>query len=88
MIKDIVRKHLPSTEYKAFLFGSRVAGNHRKFSDVDLGILGNKPIPSDVFFNLQQDLEDSDIPYIVELLDFSSVAESFKSKALTNTIPL
>lgn len=87
-IRNIVKKHLSDTEYQAFLFGSQTTENHRQFSDIDLGILGQKPVPSDIFFNLKQDLEDSDIPYIVEVVDLSQTGDHFKSRALGHAIPL
>lgn len=55
---------------------------------MDVGILGKRAVPSDVFFSLQQDLEDSDIPYIVEAVDLSQVGKNFKSKALAQAVPL
>lgn len=87
-IRQIVRKHLSDTEYQAFIFGSRTTKTHRRFSDVDVGILGKRAVPSDVFFSLQQDLEDSDISYIVEAVDLSQVGKNFKSKALAQAVPL
>lgn len=88
-IRDIIRRRLPNPEYRLFVFGSRAEGNkHRKFSDVDVGILGPSPLPSLTYFDIESDLENSDIPYVVDLVDFSQVSPSFKKFALSSTITL
>jgi len=87
-LRHIVCKHLPDPVYKLFIFGSRAEGTHRRFSDVDLGILGPHPVPSQVIFNIQDDLEESDIPYLVDVVDFAAVSEKFKNIATSVTIPV
>lgn len=88
-IKTIIRKHLPDPTYKIFVFGSRAEGDkHRKFSDVDIGILGPKSLDSLTEFYIEDDLTESDIPYLVDIVDFSIVSQKFKDIALSATIPL
>ncbi|TSC84194.1 MAG: DNA polymerase, beta-like region [Microgenomates group bacterium Gr01-1014_16] len=88
-IRSIIRKHLPDPAYKIFVFGSRAEGDkHRKFSDVDIGILGPTPVPIMMFFDIEDSLENSDIPYIADLVDFSKVSNTFKQVALSSTINL
>ena len=88
-IKNIIRKRLPDPSYKVFVFGSRAEGDeHRKFSDVDVGILGPKPLDTMTEFNIEDDLENSNVPYLVDIVDFASVNPKFKEIALSATIPL
>ena len=88
-IKTIIRKHLPDPAYKIFVFGSRAEGDkHRKFSDVDVGILGPTQLEFMTKFNIEEDLENSDIPYLVDVIDFSKVNSKFKEIALSVTIPI
>lgn len=88
-IKAIIRKHLPDPAYKIFIFGSRAEGNkHRKFSDVDVGILGPSPLEFMTKFNIEEDLENSNIPYLVDIIDFQTVNPKFKEIALSATIPI
>ena len=86
VIKSILNKYLPNPNYKYFIFGSRAIPKHRKFSDLDIGILGPSEIPGSIMVQIKQDLNDSDIPYLTEVVDFSTVSENFKRKALSNTI--
>ena len=88
LIKTVVRKHLPDPKYRLFIFGSRSQKKHRPFSDIDVGISGPIPVPSQVLANIQEELENSDLPYIAQLVDFSQTSGSFNNKALQNTISL
>lgn len=87
-LKSILNKYLPNLNYKYFIFGSRAMPKHRKFSDLDIGILGPSEIPGSIMVQIKQDLNDSDIPYLTEVVDFSTVSENFKKKALSNTISI
>lgn len=88
VIKLILNKYLPGPDYKYFVFGSRAGTKHRKFSDLDIGILGPSEIPGSILVQIKQDLNDSDIPYLTEVVDLSTVSESFKKKALSDTISI
>lgn len=84
-IRTIVRNHLPDPSYRVFLFGSRATGTARKFSDVDVGILGKKSVPGHVVELIKEDLEESNIPYKVDVVDFTAVDPSFRNLALKHT---
>lgn len=88
VLKSILNKYLPEPDYKYFVFGSRTGTKHRKFSDLDIGILGPSEIPGSILVQIKQDLNDSDIPYLTEVIDFSTVSEDFKKKALSSTISI
>ena len=81
-IKKIVFRHISPKEYKVFLYGSRVAGGARKWSDYDVGIWGKRPIPTMVKFEIEDELENSDLPVVVEVVDFCNVGEGFKQLAM------
>lgn len=87
-IKTIIRKYLPEDKYKAFIFGSRATGENLKWSDIDVGIEGKEPIPIMTKVDIEEKLENSDIPYIVDLVDFSHTSGKFRELALKHTIPL
>ncbi len=87
IVKKIVLKHVPQKEFAVFLFGSRAAGNARVLSDIDVGILGMKPLPSIIMAGLESDLEESIVPFKIDLIDFYQVDEAFKIEAL-NTVQI
>ena len=83
IVKQIVLKHVPQNEFAVFLFGSRAAGNANTLSDIDVGILGIEPLPSIIMADLESDLEESIVPFKIDLIDFYQVDEVFKNEALS-----
>jgi predicted nucleotidyltransferase len=87
-IRNIVHPLLPDNSYKVFVFGSRATGNNRPFSDVDIGILGNKILPSEKYIKMTESFENSDLPFKVDVVDFMLVTDRFKKQALTHIIDI
>ena len=87
-IRNIVAPLLPDNSYKAFIFGSRAIGTNRAFSDVDLGILGPRPFPSKNYVELTEALDNSDLPFKTDIVDFAAVSDKFREKALAKIIEL
>ncbi len=84
-IRSIIFRFLDSKKYDVFIFGSRVTGEAGKFSDYDIGIIGNNPVPSFQKALIEEALEESNIPYKVDIVDFSLVSPEFKEIALSQT---
>ena len=82
IVKQIVLKHVPNDAFAIFLFGSRAAGNAKPLSDIDIGILGTEPIPMIVKAHLDAELEESIVPFKIDLIDFYQVDKDFKKEAL------
>jgi predicted nucleotidyltransferase len=82
IVKQIVLKQVPNDAFAIFLFGSRAAGNAKPLSDIDIGILGTEPLPMIVKVHLDVDLEESIVPFKIDLIDFYQVDKDFKKEAL------
>ncbi len=82
-IKNIIFQFLDPKEYQVFIFGSRVTGKAQKYSDYDVGIRGKKSLPSKIKVLIEEALEESDLPYKVDIIDFSLVSPNFKKVALS-----
>jgi len=87
IVKQIVLKHIPKDNFAVFLFGSRAVGNAKPLSDIDIGILGLEPLPTIIKADLETALEESIVPYKIDLIDFYKVDKDFKKEAL-NTIQI
>ena len=87
IVKQIVLKHIPKDNFAVFLFGSRAVGNAKPLSDIDIGILWPEPLPTIIKADLESDLEESIVPYKIDLIDFYQVDKDFKKEAL-NTIQI
>ncbi len=86
-IKNILFSKLDAALYSVFIFGSRATNTNQKYSDIDIGIEGGTLSPK-TKIELEEEFEESDLPYNIEIIDFSSVTESFKQVAKQRIIPL
>lgn len=86
LIRQIVQKYL-GNDVRVFIFGSRATGKNRKWSDIDVGIVTKEKLGNQILF-IQDDLEQSDIPYRVDVVDFKTVSPQFAKVALSSTIEL
>ena len=87
-IKKILWQHLDKSRDKAFIFGSWAIGDNRKFSDIDIGIKSKRKISNLTIFELKDAFEESNLPYAVDVVDFSGTTEQFKTVAKQAVIPL
>lgn len=76
-----------STDHEVFIFGSRATGTATQWSDIDVGIEGPRLDPES-YFALEEALEASSLPYIVEVVQFCTVSPEFQAVAKQAIIPL
>lgn len=82
LLQQIVRKHVDVEKYQPVVFGSRATGSARQYSDIDLGFLGAEPVEDVALLRVIDDLEESSLPYTVDVVDFATVDPEFKKIAL------
>ena len=68
-LRRIVLEALRDYDAAVWLFGSCARGDVRQYSDIDIGILARDDLPFGFLSILRADIEDSDIPYDVDLVD-------------------
>ncbi len=68
-VVSAIRQYLP-LEVDIFFFGSRVDGTARKSSDLDVLLKGSAEIPLGAIALIRERLENSDLPFSVDLLDY------------------
>lgn len=73
-IKDMLSQVL--TGCKVYLFGSRATGRYREESDFDIGVLAPRDISRELSIAREM-LEESDIPFTVDLVDLSAASPEF-----------
>ena len=64
-------------KYKFFAYGSRVKGNFRELSDLDIMIKGKNPIEVFELEEIKENFDNSNLSYVVNLVDYFSISESF-----------
>jgi len=76
IVREILRRHVPNHEVLAF--GSRVRWTARQYSDLDLAIRSDEAIPTDIIYAIKNELSESNLPMMVDVLDMASVSEKFR----------
>ncbi len=76
IIKNILLKYLPYKEIR--VFGSRVKGTARRYSDIDLAVVGSERIDRKLLFKIQDEFEFSELSIRVDIVDWCSISEEFK----------
>ena len=76
IVLDVLARHLPDHEVR--LMGSRVTGHAKPFSDLDLIVMGDEPLGLGTLAGLRDAFDDSDLPFAVDIIEWSSASESFR----------
>ena len=85
-VKKVVDEVLPAGQFKVGIFGSRAAGSPAKYSDVDLAVWGSKPASGGIMGHLRDAFEESDIPYLVDVVDLHRTSSKFRDIVLQEAI--
>lgn len=67
---------------RVFLFGSRARGDEGAASDIDVGVLPLAPIPTGLLAGIREELDESRVPYVVELVDLREAPSGLRERAL------
>ena len=86
-VKDTTLTFLKDEDVKVILFGSRAREDNSIYSDVDVGIVPkSKNFDKKKVTLLRERLEEINVPYKIELVDFSFVSPKFKKEALKKAV--
>ena len=85
LIRSLVRSH---SDARIVLFGSRATGSARKYSDVDICLVGDARIPLETLARINEGLEESNLPYVVEVSDFDRLSDHFRQAVERDGIDL
>jgi len=82
ILQDLVPEH------EVWIFGSRVTHKAKPFSDLDLAIITQEPLPLTTLGRLQEAFSESILPIKVDIIDWSRTDEDFKKIIAKNYIKL
>lgn len=85
-LKKLVLSFLSGEDVKVVVFGSRARKDYCCTSDVDIGLIPHRRLNKKKLTHLKEKIEDLNIPYKVEIVDFSHTSESFKKEALKEVV--
>ena len=76
IVKDILNRHVP--QHEVWAFGSRAKWTAKQYSDLDLAVITDRPLPLKVSAALADDFSESDLPWKVDVVDWAKTSESFR----------
>lgn len=82
-IKEVLFQNIDLNKYSIFLFWSRATQKFRYNSDYDIGILGEQAMDYKELWKIKRELDE--LPYLIDIVDFNTVDDSFKDLALKYT---
>lgn len=85
-LRRIVLDALGDRDAAVYLFGSHARGEVCHASDIDIAILPHGDLPLGFFADLADRIEESTIPYDVDLVDLREVGPSFREEVFRTGI--
>lgn len=77
MVQRILQEHVP--QYEVWAFGSRAKWAAKPYSDLDLAVIGDQPLPLAISAALADDFSDSDLPWKVDVVDWATTSDAFRA---------
>jgi predicted nucleotidyltransferase len=85
VLAAILRANLPAY-VRVWVFGSRVRGDARRYSDLDLALESNSPLNPDLLVALKEELSESDLTIKVDIVDLRAVEPGFRRMIGANMV--
>ena len=76
IVRDILQRYVPDREVWAF--GSRAKWTAKEFSDLDIAIIGDKPLSIALTADLREAFQESALPFKVDIVDWVNITPSFQ----------
>lgn len=85
-IVEIVLKNLKRDDVGIFLFGSYAQNKARITSDIDICIKCSEKVDFNLISKIRSELDDSNIPFEVDIVDYHGVSDEFKKIAFKEVV--
>lgn len=82
----IVLEILKKYPYNFYAYGSRIKRKSKATSDLDICFM--EKIPLNVQSQIEEDFEESDLPFSVEVSDYNLMTEEFRELIKKDLVPL
>jgi len=76
IVRDILQQHVP--QHPVWAFGSRAKWTAKPYSDLDLAVITEHPLPLSTRAALVDDFSESDLPWRVDMIDWATTSASFR----------
>lgn len=85
IVTDVLARWAPEVGVR--VFGSRVHGNAKRWSDLDLVLMSETPISPETMMMIKLDFSESDLPWRVDVFEWARVNESFRHIIASDLTP-
>ncbi len=86
-VREILERHVPRVP--VYIFGSRSHGRQLKpFSDLDICLKGEKPVPTSTISGLKDAFAESNLPFKVDVVDWQALPDYFREVIAVDLRPL
>ena len=76
IVRTVLHRHLPMRRVVAF--GSRATWTAKEYSDLDLAVLGDEPLPLDSAAALAEGFGESDLPFKVDVVAWADIDDHLR----------
>ena len=85
-VRRIVLDVVGEKNVKVYLFGSWARGEATRLSDIDVAIDPSATFPRGTLARLREQLEESHVPYRVDVVDLTRTSPEFRQRVLTEGV--
>ena len=85
-VRRIVLDALSEKNVQVYLFGSWARGEATRLSDIDVAIDPHTTLPRGTLARLRERLEESHVPYHVDVVDLTRTAPEFRHRVLAEGV--
>lgn len=86
IVQTVLRQCIP--QRTVWAFGSRVGGQPKPYSDLDLAVLGEAALSLSEHADLADAFSESDLPYKVDIVDWHLIGDDFRRIVQANHIEI
>jgi len=86
LVRHILGTWVPGHEVR--VFGSRAHGHPKAYSDLDLVIMAETPIPMATMGQLQDAFANRDLPWRVDVIEWASTSPEFQRHIQASSVSL
>lgn len=84
IVHRILRCHVPG--YEVWAFGSRATRTAKPYSDLDLAIISDRPLPLALQAALAEAFSESDLPWKVDIVDWATTTAPLRQRIEQNKV--
>lgn len=86
IVHAILQQHV--ADYAVWAFGSRVDGPCKDFSDLDIVVISDTPLPLALKAAINEAFSESELPWKVDVVDWATTDAAFQQRILAKKLVL